>query len=41
MELSPQAAKPVIDVRGLTNDYYLGEIVVPALRGIDLQIFPG
>jgi len=41
MELSPQAAKPVIDVRGLTKDYYLGEIVVPALRGIDLQIFPG
>jgi len=26
---------------GLTKDYYLGEIVVPALRGIDLQIFPG
>lgn len=41
MELSPQAAKPVIDVRDLTKDYYLGEIVVPALRGIDLQIFPG
>ena len=41
MELSPQAAKPVIDVRGLTKDYYLGEIVVPALRGIDLKIFPG
>ena len=41
MELSPQAVKPVIDVRGLTKDYYLGEIVVPALRGIDLQIFPG
>lgn len=32
---------PVIDVRNLTKDYYLGEIVVPALRGIDLQIFPG
>ena len=41
MELSPQAAKPVIDVRGLTKDYYLGGIVVPALRGIALQIFPG
>jgi len=41
MEISPQAAKPVIDVRNLTKDYYLGEIVVPALRGIDLQIFPG
>jgi putative ABC transport system ATP-binding protein len=41
MELSPQAVKPVIDVHDLTKDYYLGEIVVPALRGIDLQIFPG
>ena len=41
MEISPQAAMPVIDVRNLTKDYYLGEIVVPALRGIDLQIFPG
>lgn len=41
MEIPPQAAKSVIDVRNLTKDYYLGEIVVPALRGIDLQIFPG
>jgi len=31
----------VIDVRNLTKDYRLGEIMVPALRGIDLQIFPG
>lgn len=41
MEISPQAAKPVIDVRNLTKDYHLGDIVVSALRGIDLQIFPG
>jgi len=41
MEIPSQAARPVIDVRNLTKDYYLGEIVVPALRGIDLQIFPG
>lgn len=41
MELKSQAAKPVIDVRGLTKDFYLGEIVVQALRGINLQIFPG
>ncbi len=41
MELNSQAAKPVIDVRGLTKDFYLGEIVVQALRGINLQIFPG
>jgi putative ABC transport system ATP-binding protein len=41
MERTAQAAKPVIEVRNLTKDYHLGEIVVPALRGIDLQIFPG
>ncbi len=41
MELTTQAAKPVINVRNLTKDYLLGDIVVPALRGIDLQIFPG
>jgi len=28
-------------VRNLTKDYYIGEIVVRALRGIDMQIFPG
>jgi len=41
MELTSQASKPVIDVRNLTKDYHLGKIMVPALRGIDLQIFPG
>ncbi len=41
MELTTQAGKPVIDVRNLTKDYHLGDIVVSALRGIDLQIFPG
>ena len=39
MELTSQASMPVIDVRNLTKDYRLGEIMVPALRGIDLQIF--
>ncbi len=41
MEQNPQAVRPVIDVRNLTKDYYIGEIVVRALRGIDMQIFPG
>ena len=41
MELNSQAKEPVIDVRNLTKDYLLGDIVVSALRGIDLQIFPG
>lgn len=41
MEVNSQAIAPVIDVRNLTKDYLLGDIVVSALRGIDLQIFPG
>ena len=41
MEQTSQASMPVIDVRNLTKDYRLGEIMVPALRVIDLQIFPG
>ena len=31
----------MIDVRNLTKEYRLGEIIVKALRGINLQIFPG
>lgn len=41
MKITSQDANPVIDVRGLTKDYHLGKIVVQALRGIDLQIYPG
>ena len=41
MDQTTQALKPVIDVRNLTKEYRLGEIVVQALRGINLQIFPG
>jgi len=41
MDQIANSGKPVIDVRHLTKDFYLGEIVVQALRGIDLQIFPG
>ena len=40
MEMVSQALEPVIDVRNLTKEYHLGDIVVSALRGIDLQIFP-
>ena len=38
MDQTTQALKPVIDVRNLTKEYRLGEIVVQALRGINLQI---
>ena len=41
MDQTSQALKPVIDVRNLTKEYRLGEIVVQALRGINLQIYPG
>ena len=41
MDQTTQALKPVIDVRNLTKEYRLGEIVVQALRGINLQIYPG
>jgi len=41
MNLTAQEDKAVIDVRNLTKDYHLGKIVVQALRGIDMQIFPG
>ncbi len=33
--------QPVIDARGLTKVYQLGEVAVQALRGVSLQILPG
>lgn len=32
---------PVIDVQDITKIYKMGDIEVPALRGVTLQIFPG
>ena len=37
----PQSSTPVISVRGLTKNYYMGRTVVPALRGINLDIHMG
>jgi len=34
-------AAPVIELRGVHKTYRLGAHVVPALRGIDLQVYPG
>ena len=35
-------SEPVIRVRGMTKDFHMGEDnVVRALRGIDLDIYPG
>ena len=36
----PQSA-PVIAIRGLTKSYRMGEMEVQALRGVDLDIWPG
>jgi putative ABC transport system ATP-binding protein len=34
-------ARPVIDIAGLRRRFVLGAEIVEALRGVDLQIFPG
>ncbi|WP_374472662.1 ABC transporter ATP-binding protein [Arenimonas sp.] len=34
-------ATPVFRARGLTKTYRMGEVEVPALRGIDLDLWPG
>ena len=33
--------EPVISLKGITRNYQMGEHVVRALRGIDLEIMPG
>lgn len=33
--------KPVIELRGVEKHYRMGAVLVKALRGIDLEIFPG
>ena len=33
--------KAVIDVRGITKVYKMGEIEVPALRGVSLNVYEG
>lgn len=33
--------RPVFDARGLTKDYQMGEVLVKALRGVDLALYPG
>jgi putative ABC transport system ATP-binding protein len=35
------ARRPVIDVQGVTKVYSMGETKVYALRGVDLQVYPG
>lgn len=36
-----QGRRAVIDIRGITKLYHMGEVEVHALRGVDLQIYEG
>lgn len=38
--VAPQTS-PVFDARGLTKDYQMGEVLVKALRGVDLVLYAG
>lgn len=38
--LSPQP-HPIFEAHGLTKDYQMGEVLVKALRGVDLELYPG
>src|ERR1700691_3126143 len=33
--------QPLISIRGLRKTYHAGEVEVPALRGVDLDVQPG
>jgi len=35
------AGDPVFSARGLTKVYRMGEVEVPALRGVDLDLYAG
>lgn len=35
------SARPIIEIRGLTKVYRVGQVDVPALRGVDLDVAPG
>jgi putative ABC transport system ATP-binding protein len=35
------SAEPIVSINEVTKDYHLGKVVVPALRGVSLQVHPG
>src|SRR6202050_593282 len=41
MGIAPAGGEPIIQVRGLTKVYHVGEVEVHALRGVDLDIARG
>jgi len=41
MAADPATAAPVFRARGVTKSYRMGEVRVDALRGVDLDLYPG
>src|SRR5688572_13415081 len=41
LRIMSQSNEPIVSINEVTKDYYLGKVVVPALRGISLQVHPG
>ncbi len=39
--MRPEAQTPAFEARGLTKIYRMGEVEVPALRGVDLSLYDG
>ncbi len=39
--MNAAAKSPIVSITNVTKDYTLGKVVVPALRGVDLQVHPG
>src|ERR1051325_2853137 len=37
----PPSSEPIVSINEVTKDYHLGKVVVPALRGVSLQVHPG
>ena len=40
VDAAPVETAPVFHARGLTKTYLMGEVVVPALQGVDLDLLP-
>ena len=40
-DVAPATAPPVFRARGLTKTYHMGDVDVPALRAVDLDLFAG
>lgn len=34
-------SQPVFSTRQITKDYHMGDVVVRALKGVDIELFPG